>query len=132
MENDFALDIGPYNDAHILTALSDLLATVKTNGMSDDGVAKLDALLEEFRDIWRLWLRNDPPAGVPPMEILMKPDVRPFITKVRRYAPTLRAFMSAQVAKIEDQGIIYRSQSSAWASAPNIASKPSAGRFASA
>jgi hypothetical protein len=81
--------------------------------MSDDGVAKLDALLVDFRDIWRVRLGNDPPADVPPMEIRMKPDVRPFITKVRRYAPTHREFMSAQEAKMEEQGIIYRNQSSA-------------------
>jgi hypothetical protein len=51
MENDFALDIGPDNEADKLTALSDLLATAKANGMSDDGVAKLEALLVEFSDI---------------------------------------------------------------------------------
>jgi hypothetical protein len=44
------------------------------------------------------------------MEIRMKPDVRPFIAKVRRYVPTHRAFMSAQVAKMEEQGIIYRNK----------------------
>jgi hypothetical protein len=75
MENEFALDIGPDSDADTLNALSNLLATAKINGMSDDGVAKLDALLVDFRDIWRLRLGNDPPADVPPMEIRMKPDV---------------------------------------------------------
>jgi hypothetical protein len=97
--------------------------------MSDDGVAKLDALLVDFRDIWRLRLGNDPPADVPPMETQMKPDARALIAKVRRYAPTHRAFMSAQVAKTEEQGIIYCNQSSAWASAPHIVSKPKARSF---
>jgi hypothetical protein len=129
MENDFAVDIGPGNDADTLTALSDLLDTAKTNGISDDGVVKLDAPLVEFRDIWRLRLGNDPPADVPPIEIQMKPDVGPLIAKVRRYAPTHRAFISAQVAKMEDQGIIYRNQSSDRASAPHIVSKPKAGSF---
>jgi hypothetical protein len=78
--------------------------------MSDDRVAKLDALVVDFRDSWRLRLGNDPPADGPPVEIRMKPDVRPFITKVRRYPPTHRAFMSAQVAKMEEEGIIYRNQ----------------------
>jgi hypothetical protein len=93
MENEFALDIGPDSDADTLNALSNLLAIAKINGMSDDGVATLDALLVDFRDIWRLRLENDPPADVPNMEIRMKPDVRPFIKKVRRYAPTHRAIM---------------------------------------
>jgi hypothetical protein len=95
MENEFALDIGPDSDADTLNPLSNLLATAKINGISDDGVAKLDALLVDFRDIWRLRLGNYTPADVPPMEIRMKPDVRPFFTKVRHYAPTHRAFMSA-------------------------------------
>jgi hypothetical protein len=106
-----------------------LLATAKTNGKSDDGVANLDALLVEFRDILRLWLGNDPPDYVPPIEIRMKPDVRPFYHQARRYALTHRAFMLAQVAKMEEPGIIYRNQSSARASAPHIASKPEAGIF---
>jgi hypothetical protein len=119
----------PNNDADTLTALSDLLATSKSSGMSDDGLAKLDALLVEFHDIWHLQLGDYPPADEPPMEIRMKPDVRPFMTKVCRYVPTHRAFMSAQVAKMEEQGIIYRNQSSTWASAPHIVSKPKAGSF---
>jgi hypothetical protein len=93
MENEVAVDIGPDSDADTLNALSNLLATAKINGMSDDGGAKLDALLVDFRDIWSLRLGNDPPADAPPMEIRMKPDVRPFITKVRRYALTSRIYV---------------------------------------
>jgi Reverse transcriptase (RNA-dependent DNA polymerase) len=43
--------------------------------------------------------------------------------------PLIAHFLSAQVAKMEEQGIIYRSQSSAWESAPHIVSKPKAGSF---
>ncbi|OWZ00403.1 hypothetical protein PHMEG_00028406, partial [Phytophthora megakarya] len=49
------------------------------------GAVRLRRILSSFTG-WRLVLGDDPPARVPPLELQLKPNARPYRCKVRQYS----------------------------------------------
>lgn len=63
--------------------------------MSSDGVVTVEALLQEYRDIFRIKLGPDPPAKVEPLRIQMRANCKPFRSTQRRYAAPQRDFIAS-------------------------------------
>ncbi|OWY96366.1 hypothetical protein PHMEG_00033381 [Phytophthora megakarya] len=89
---------------------------------------ELDDLVRKY-DIWRIDLRNDPPASAQPYEIRLKPDARPFRCKTRKYAPAQSNFMREFNRKLIELGWVYRNHSSRWACPALPVRKPGSNEF---
>ena len=94
------------------------------NGVSPEGKNLLEALLEKYRDIFRIKLGADKPARVEPLKIESVPGARPFKTPQRRYAPLQTAFINTTIKDLELVGAVRRNPSAKWASAALAVPKP--------
>ncbi|KAG4061450.1 hypothetical protein PC123_g3687 [Phytophthora cactorum] len=66
----------PSEDGDIFTAVERLIDRTVDNGFPLEHVEKLRTISHAYV-IWRLELRNDPPANVPPLEVRPKDRARP-------------------------------------------------------
>ena len=98
-------------------------------GMEEEHVQELEALLMEFVDIFRTKLGADPPAKVPPMAITLKPDAKPVRVKLRRYSPPQAAFLRHKTDELLRLKLIRRNPTSQWACAPTMVPKPGPEQF---
>ncbi|KAJ8524852.1 hypothetical protein ON010_g16264 [Phytophthora cinnamomi] len=65
-----------------------------------------------------------PPVNVPSLRVQLKHDATTVRCFARRYAPMQRAFVDVHAAELDDLGIVERTYSSRWASAPCFVPKP--------
>lgn len=63
-------------DEEVRAAVETMIQRAVANGFPDDKVEKLRTIVHMY-DVWRLELRNDPPARVPPLEIHLKEGAQP-------------------------------------------------------
>uniref|UniRef100_H3H596 Uncharacterized protein n=1 Tax=Phytophthora ramorum TaxID=164328 RepID=H3H596_PHYRM len=75
------------SDDDIFTAVECLIARAVENGFPADKVEQLRTIAHAY-DVWRLELRADPPAKVPPLEVRLQDGARP--TKFVGRAPSFR------------------------------------------
>lgn len=106
-----------------------MLTKAKDQGMSKEGLEKAEALLNEFKDVFRIRLGSDGPAIIPPMNVQLKPNARPTKTTQRRYAPAQREFLSETIRKLEKLGAVRANPTSRWASPALAVPKPGSEGF---
>ncbi|KAE8979193.1 hypothetical protein PR001_g24625 [Phytophthora rubi] len=63
-------------DDEVCAAVEDLVERALQHGFPPDKVDKLRLIVFEY-DVWRLELRDDPPARVPPLEVHLKEGAQP-------------------------------------------------------
>ena len=66
---------------------------------------RLKQMLEEYRDVFRTRLGQDPAASLPPMIIRMQNNARPVRVRARRYSPQQATFLESKVSELERLGI---------------------------
>uniref|UniRef100_H3H500 Chromo domain-containing protein n=1 Tax=Phytophthora ramorum TaxID=164328 RepID=H3H500_PHYRM len=104
-------------------ALLKKIQEAEANGASVKYLKRLEKLLWEKVDTFRLKLGNDPPVDMPPLEVTLKPDAVPVRCKARRYPPEHREFMRQHVEELVAAGMVYRNPRSKWCSPPLIVNK---------
>lgn len=115
-EDKDVIDIGDDQEAELQSALAAIVEDARENGLPDTEVAHLKALLGETKDVWRVKLRNDPPASCTPLKIHIKPGTTPIGTVQRRWNDEQRQYMKAMVGELERCGLVRRNVASRWAS----------------
>ncbi|OWZ13400.1 hypothetical protein PHMEG_00013278 [Phytophthora megakarya] len=80
-------------------------------------------------DIWRLVLRDDPPAKVPPYKLRLKENAKPFRCKARQYAPLQSTFLREFNKTLVELGWVYKNPSSRWVCAALPLRKPKSDEF---
>jgi hypothetical protein len=91
--------------------------------LSETGCQRLERLLDEHRDVFRVGFSNDPPVKVEPMKVQIKSDAAYVMCKSRRYPPLHRQFLQEHMEDLERNGLVIRNPESRWGSAPRIVPK---------
>ena len=99
------------------------------NGLSQKGAETLRSIMEDFDDVLRIRLGNEPPAKVEPMQVEVIPSARPIIAKNRRYSKDQRLFISNFVQRLQQYGFVKETKHATWAAAPVIVPKPGPARY---
>jgi hypothetical protein len=102
------IDIGVDSTMEIDAAFSLMISKAVEAGFPGESLPKLEELLEEFRDIWRLKLGTDPPVKVPPMKVILKQNAIPVLCKSRRYPPNHRLYMREHVNELVQFGLVFQ------------------------
>ena len=105
-------------------AFQNILHHAKKNGISPKGLSELEAMLETFRDNFRINLGPDPPAKVRPLKIELKEGATPVKSPQRRYAPSQRVFINSTIKNLEKVGAVYKNPTAKWASPALAVPKP--------
>ncbi|GMF21819.1 unnamed protein product [Phytophthora fragariaefolia] len=103
------------SDGDIYAAVECLISRAVENGFPRDKVERLRVIVHAY-DVWRLELRADPPANVPPREVRLKDGVRPVKCKPRKYPPHIRQFLHEFNSRLVALGLVYENADSRWAS----------------
>lgn len=119
-----AAGIGKDSKDSIDKAFDNIVVEAKRNGLVESGIKRLRALLEDYRDVFRIKLGPDPPARVQPLKIKLAENARPFRSTQRRYSPQQRAFIIRTIHELESVGAIYKNPSARWASPALAVPKP--------
>ncbi|KAF0726062.1 hypothetical protein Ae201684_015612 [Aphanomyces euteiches] len=114
---------------HVRNILDGKLEVAWQNGMDPVAHAKLTSLLTKFEDVFRIEIGRDPPVKVPPMVVKLKPGATPVKCGARRYSLNHREFMKTHMEELCEAGLMYRNDSSAWASPPYIVAKPGTNKY---
>ncbi|KAE8955495.1 hypothetical protein PR001_g32080, partial [Phytophthora rubi] len=105
----------PSGDDDIFAAVERLVERAVANGFPQERVEQLRTIAHAY-DVWRLELRGDPPANVPPLEIRLPDGARPSTCKPRKYPPHIRNFLHEFNERLVDLGLVYENPRSRWAS----------------
>jgi hypothetical protein len=92
-------------------------------GLAAEDARRLEGMLEEYRDVFRIEFANDPPIKVDPMKVNIKPDAMPVMCKSRRYPPLHREFLREHMEDLENHDLVARNPEAIWGSAPRIVPK---------
>ena len=128
-EDEAWLDLGYDKVAEIDEGISQALTNAVENGISEEGKRKLDDLLNEYCDVLRLRLGNDPPAKVEPMLLEFQENVRPVTAKSRRYTLSGGKFMERYVQRLVEFGFGKVTTTAKWVAAPVLVAKPPSAHF---
>ena len=104
------------SESDISAAIESMIRAAKEEGMSAEGLAIAEALLKEFRHIFRTKLGPNPPAKLEPLKIRMEPTAKPFRSTQRRYAPKQREFLVETIKKLTVVEATYPNPRARWAS----------------
>ncbi|POM60306.1 hypothetical protein PHPALM_30853 [Phytophthora palmivora] len=105
----------PPSDDDIFAAVELLIDRAVANGFPLDCIDQLRTIVHAY-DVWRLELRADPPADVPPLEIRLQDGARPTKCKPRKYPPHIRKFLHEFNSRLVALGLVYENPDSRWAS----------------
>lgn len=119
-----AAGIGEDSNESIEKAFEKIRKDAKANGISNQGMERINRILQEYRHIFRIKLGSDPPAKVEPLKITLSSNARPFRSPQRRYAPQQRVFIINTVKELEKVGAIYKNPKARWASPALAVPKP--------
>ncbi|KAE9160603.1 hypothetical protein PF004_g31122 [Phytophthora fragariae] len=103
------------SDDDIFVAVERLISRAVEKGFPVDRVEQLRTIVHAY-DVWRLELRADPSANVPPLEVRLRDGARPAKCKPRKYPPHIRTFLREFNARIVSLGMVYENPHSRWAS----------------
>jgi len=123
-ELDHFVEIGPETIEEKKKAIDEKIEEAVTNGISKNGAVKLRKILENYEDVLRVRLGNDPPAKVVPMKVRIKEGARVSIARTRKTTPVKRAYMKSFVEQLESYGFIKPISNPTWVSAPHLVPKP--------
>lgn len=120
-DEDCALpdDIGEHDPAEVIAILTQLLDNAREKGLTADSVALLRAAIIDgkLHDVFRVKMCGDPPAKVPPVKVIVRPEIysqRPRYGR-RHYTPTGRQFMRETIRTLEHFGFVKRATDSTFA-----------------
>ena len=99
----------------------------KKDGLPKEHWQNLADLITEFRDIFRVSLKNDPPADVTQMDVHLKPDFKFPKAQNRRYSEEELQFLKQHINSLLKGGYIRRNPHSRWASPVMVVPKPKGG-----
>ncbi|KAH9092351.1 hypothetical protein LEN26_018494 [Aphanomyces euteiches] len=108
----------PDHSVDIPTILDRKVNEAILNGLSPEGAANLNALLQVYYEVFRVDFQHDPPISVPPLQITVKPGATPIKCRPRRYSPNQMAYLRSHLSELENHGLVYRNNQSRWASPP--------------
>lgn len=93
-------------DAAVVASLMTNISRAVKEGLSEASAERLqEAVLGEFRDLWRAQLQPDPPAKVPPIEVLIDEEKwRRKVLPARKYDASSAYYMERMAAKLVDIG----------------------------
>jgi hypothetical protein len=98
-------------------------------GFPENRRDELEAIVRKA-DIWRTKFRaSDPPANVPPMEVSLKSDIRPYRCASRKVNPLERRFMDEFCDTLMKAGVIWKNDQSRYCSPVNPVLKPEGRRM---
>jgi len=117
-------NMGVDKDSAIEEALCKVVTEAEQNGMSEQGLKKVNGLLHECKNVFRIKLGPDPPAKVEPLKIRLKPGHKPVRATQRRYAPPQRAFISSTIQRLEKIGAVFHNPTARWTSPALAVAKP--------
>ncbi|KAF0707227.1 hypothetical protein AaE_013712 [Aphanomyces astaci] len=123
----YPTDDGQVDDDPVRTVLMSKVADAASQGMDEESVRRLQDVLVEFKDVFRLKFGRDPPVKVEPLKVQLKPGSVPVKSGLRRYPPTHVAYLEKHVRELEEAGLVYRNTRSRWAAAPRIVPKKDPG-----
>lgn len=120
-----AAGIGTDTKESIEQYFAKILSEANANDISDKGRSKPSNMLEQYRDVFRIKLGNEPSVDVPPLSIITVVDnARAYRSPQRRYAPQQRDSIVQTVRKLEAVGPIFKNPSARWASPALAVPKP--------
>ncbi|KAE8882107.1 hypothetical protein PF003_g33854 [Phytophthora fragariae] len=101
----------PVTDEDVRLAVEKLIDRAVECGYPPNRVDELRLIVFMY-DVWRLELRNDPPARVPPLELRLKKGAQPTKCKPRKYPPHIREFLRNFNAQLVEIGFVYENPTS--------------------
>ena len=108
--NPSLIDIEDGNQAQdIDSGIEAMLQDALRNGFPQDDFEELKTIVTNHRNVFRTTFSSGPPANVPPLRVLLKPDAVPTIVKLRRYTPSQLAFLRKLQDKLTACGYISQS-----------------------
>jgi hypothetical protein len=125
-EDDFRVGCTP--DEEVRQAVEKMIAKALENGFPPEKEDKLRSIVYMY-DVWRLHLGPDPPAKVPPLELRMKKDAKPFRCKPRAYPTHVRKFLHEFNDELVRLGWVYENATGRWACPALPVKKPGKDEF---
>lgn len=116
--------IGKDSKQSIDEQISCIKTEVGSNGISTNGLKRLGAMPEKYRDVLRINLGPDLPAKFEPLRLTLEDNAKPYRSPQRRYAQLQRDFITQTVYELEEVGAIYKNPSARWASPALAVPKP--------
>jgi Reverse transcriptase (RNA-dependent DNA polymerase) len=116
-------------DDKVTEGMLSMLDAARVAGLPMAANRRLQDLVFEFADIWRIGLSPGPPAKIPAMRIQLKPDAQPVRVRVRKYPVEQREFLSRFVGELVANGHAFRNPHATWCAAPLLVPKEGAGNF---
>ncbi len=116
--------IGSNTDDEFNKAIQDMLDRATSAGFPQESMELLINLVEEYRDVFRIFLLRDPPANVRPWVVHAAPGAVPVRCSTRVYTPLKREFMERFTHELMEAGMLRRNNASRWSSAAHPVSKP--------
>ena len=101
----------------------------RNNGLHDEEALRLDKIVDDHVDVFRISFYSGSPAKLRPLKIEMFPDARPAKVRLRNYSQEQKWFLSDMVKKLVEHGMSYPNPTSARACATLLVSKPGPAQF---
>jgi hypothetical protein len=118
------MEFGENNEEEVRKALHKLVDEALKKGLPEEFESKWRELLQDFADVWRIKMGNDPPAKVPPMKVHWNPETaQPIRYKARRFPLIHRQFMDRMCDKLERFGMHYRNPNARYVSPAYVVAK---------
>lgn len=99
------------------------------NNLSLEGQETLYQLLQNYKDVFRIRVGQDPRDLFGPMNIVIKPKSIAHVTKARRYTPYQPNFIRTFIQKMADYGLCTQNITACWGSAHLLVQKPPPANF---
>ena len=123
-EDEAWFDLGKDTEQEVDNGILNAAKEAEDNGISNTGKKTLSSMLNNYRDVLRLRLGNDPPALVDAMKVELKEDLTPIAAKTRRYTRDGRKFMEHYVDRVIEYGFGKVTTEAKWVAARVLVAKP--------
>lgn len=110
-------------------AINKVVSSAVENGISTDGKSEMRDMPEEFRDVLRVRLGNDPSSKAEPMIIDLKKGFTPVSAKPKRYVLEGQKFMDRYVDRVLEYGFGKITTTAKWIATPVLLAKTPPANF---
>lgn len=117
------VQIGVDADDEVEQVLAERLHEAVKAGASEMQIQKLKEVLHEYKDVFRIKLGADPPVKIEPLQVHLKPDVKPPRAKPRKLPPLQTEFIRRRIKELQKFGLIYRNPKARYASPVHVVKK---------
>ncbi|OWY93043.1 hypothetical protein PHMEG_00037700, partial [Phytophthora megakarya] len=104
-----------HGDRDIFAVVEQLIDRAVDCGFPHEHVERLRRIVHAY-DIWRLELRADPPANMPPLEVQLREGARPAKCKPRKYPTHILKVLCDFNDRLVELGLVYEYPRSRWSS----------------